>query len=52
MLVGVAEEGGNLLFLARVERAGVDFSTSLLDLLYQRFELGAVAATGKHGETL
>ena len=52
MLVGITEEGSDLLFLARVERAGVDFSAGLLDLLHQRFELGAVAAAGEHGESL
>ena len=52
MLVGIAEEGDDLLFLARIERAGVNFTAGLLDLLDQRFELGAVAAPGEHRESL
>src|SRR6478609_1218580 len=52
VLVGIAEECGNFFFLARIERAGVDFPTGLLDLLHERFELGAVAAPGEHRESL
>ena len=48
MLVGIAEEGDDFLFLARIERAGVNFAAGRLDLLDQRFELGAVAAPGEH----
>src|SRR5229473_1667446 len=51
VLVGVAKEGGDFLLLARIERARVDFSARRLDLLHQRFELGTVAAPGKHRET-
>ena len=47
MLVGVVEEGDDLLFLARIERTGVDLAAGRLDLLDQRLELGAVAAAGK-----
>src|SRR5450432_650471 len=50
MLVGVSEEGDDFLLLARIERARVDFSPRGLDLLDQRFELGAVAAPGEHRE--
>ena len=35
---------------ARIERARVDFAAGRLDLLHQRFELGAVAAPGEHRE--
>ena len=52
VLVGIAEEGDDLLLLARIERARVNFAAGLLDLLDQRFELGAVAAPGEHREAL
>ena len=44
MLVGVVEEGGDLLLLARVERTGMDLAAGRLDLLDQRRELVAVTA--------
>src|SRR5438045_9371104 len=40
------------LFFACVERARVNFAAGLLDLLDQRFELGAVAPPGEHREAL
>ena len=52
MLVGIAEEGDDLLLLACIERARVNFAAGLLDLLDQRFELGAVAAPGEHRKAL
>ena len=52
VLVGIAKEGDDLLFLAGVERARVDFAAGLLDLLDQRFELGAVATPGEYREAL
>src|SRR5215470_6089490 len=51
MLVGVVEEGNDLLLLARIERSGVDLAAGRLDLLNQGFELGAVAAAGEDRET-
>ena len=50
VLVGIVEEGDDLLFLARVERTGVDLAARGLDLLDQRRELVAVAAAGEDGE--
>jgi hypothetical protein len=52
VLVGIAKEGDDLLFLACVERARVNFAAGLLDLLDQRLELGAITAPGKHREAL
>jgi hypothetical protein len=52
VLVRVVEKGGDLLLLARVERAAEDGSAEGLDLLYQRFELFAVATAGKDGKAL
>jgi len=43
MLVGVIEEGRDLLLLPRVERARDNRPAGRLDLLDQGFELGAVA---------
>ena len=43
VLVGVIEEGRDLVFLPRIERARDDRSARGLDLLDQRLELGAVA---------
>jgi hypothetical protein len=51
VFVGVGKEGGDLLLLSRVERAGVDFTTGRLDLLDQRLQLGAVAAPGEDRKT-
>ena len=48
MLVGVFQERDDFLFLARIERARVNLAPGRLDLLDQRFELGAVAAPGEH----
>ena len=48
MLVGVVEEGGDFLLLARIERTAVDFSARRLDFLHQRLELLAVTAPGEH----
>src|SRR4051812_38184508 len=45
VLVGVAEKRDDLVFLARIERARVNFAAGLFDLLDERFELGAVAAS-------
>ena len=50
MLVGVVEEGGDLVLLPRIERARHDRSAGGLDLLHQRLELGAVAPAGEHGK--
>jgi hypothetical protein len=52
MLVGISEEGDDLLLLARIERARLDFAAGRLDLLHQRFELGTVAAPGEHRKPL
>src|SRR4051812_4066364 len=52
MLVGIAEERDDLLLLACIERACVNFPAGLLDLLDERFELGAVTAPGKYREAL
>src|SRR5205085_6444323 len=50
LLVGVVEEGGDLLLLSRIERTGVDFTALGLDLLHQRLQLGAVASSGENRE--
>ena len=52
MLVGVIEEGDDLLLLARIERTGMDLAAGRLDLLDQRLELGAVAAAGENRKSL
>ena len=52
MLVGVIEEGDDLLLLARIERAGMDLAAGRLDLLDQRLELGAVTAAGENRKSL
>jgi hypothetical protein len=52
VLVGVIQEGDDLLLLARIERTGVDFAASGLDLLDQRRQLVAVAAAGEDGKAL
>jgi hypothetical protein len=44
MLIRIAKEGNNLLLLARIEGACVDFASGFLDFLDQRLKLGAVAA--------
>src|SRR4029077_17012698 len=51
VLVGIGEEGGDLLLLARLERAGVNLAAEGLDLLDQRLQLGAVAASGENRKT-
>src|SRR3954454_1196490 len=52
VLVGIAEKRDDLVFLARIERARVNFAAGLLDLLDERFELGGVAASRKHRKAL
>src|SRR3954454_24434215 len=52
MLVGIVEKRDDLVFLARIERARVNFAAGLLDLLDERVELGAVAATGENRKAL
>jgi hypothetical protein len=52
MLIGIVEERDNLLLHARIERARVDLATGGLDLLGQRRELVAVAATGEDRKAL
>jgi len=52
MLIRIAKEGNNLLLLARIEGACVDFASGFLDFLDQRLKLGAVAAPGEHRKTL
>ena len=49
--VGVGEEGGGFVLLARIERAAEDGAAGSLDFLHQRLELFAVAAAGEHGES-
>src|SRR5216684_2571890 len=48
MLIGVVEEGDDLLLLARIERAGMDLAAASLDVLDQRRELVAVAPAGEY----
>src|SRR5258705_219900 len=50
VLVGVIEEGRDLLLLPRVQRAREDRSSGALDFLDQRLELGAIAPPREHGE--
>src|SRR5712671_645143 len=50
VFVGVPQEGDDFLLLARIQRARVDLSPGRLDLLHQRFQLGAVAAAGEYRE--
>src|SRR5205085_9780320 len=50
LLVGVVEEGRDLLLLPRIERTGVDFTAGRLDLFYQRLQLGTVASSGENRE--
>jgi len=52
VLVGVIEEGCDLLLLARVERTAVDLAAGGLDLLDQRRQLVAVAAACEDGKAL
>src|SRR3954447_5759949 len=52
VLVGIAEKRDDLVLLARIERARVNFAAGLLDLLDERFELGAVAASREHRKAL
>ena len=51
-LVRVAKEGNDLLFLACIERARVNFASGFFDFLDQRLKLRAVATPGKHREAL
>ncbi|MGY4446560.1 hypothetical protein ACVWZR_001220 [Bradyrhizobium sp. i1.3.1] len=51
MLVGVIEEGDDLLLFACIERARVNLAAGGLDVLHQRRQLVAVAAPGKDRET-
>ena len=48
--VGLLQEGGDVLFLARIERAAEDPAAGRLDLGDQRRQLVAVAAAGEDGE--
>src|SRR6266403_288223 len=50
VLVGVIEEGRDLLLLPRIQRAREDRPSGALDFLDQRLELGAIAPTCEHGE--
>ena len=50
VLVGVIEEGRDLVLLARVQRTREDRSSGALDFLHQRLELGAIAPPREHGE--
>jgi hypothetical protein len=52
VFVRIAKEGDNLLFLACIEGARVDFASGFLDFLDQRLKLGAVATPGEHREAL
>jgi hypothetical protein len=52
MLVGVIEEGCDLVLLPRVERAGDNRAAGRFNVLHQRLEFGAVAAACEHGEPL
>src|SRR6266446_72440 len=51
VLVGVIEEGRDLVLLPRIQRAREDRSSGALDFLHQRLELGAVAPPGEYGES-
>ena len=51
VLVGRPQERRDVVFLARVERAGDDASARGFDVGDQRRELLAVPASGEHGET-
>ena len=48
MLVGIAEERDNLVFLTCIERARLNFSACFLNLLHQRLEFGAIPAPGEY----
>jgi hypothetical protein len=48
MLVGVVEEGDDLLLLARIERPRVDLAAGGLDIRNQGRQLVAVAAAGEN----
>jgi hypothetical protein len=50
VLVGVLQERGQVIFLARVERARGDSAAVCLDLGDQRRELVALPAAGENGE--
>src|SRR3954468_17865707 len=52
VLVGVVQEGDDLLLLARVERTCVNLAAGGLDLLDQRRQLVAVAAAGEDSKAL
>src|SRR5262249_41517927 len=51
MLVRIVEERDDLLFLARIERTGMDLAAGGLDLLDQGQELFAITAASEDGET-
>ena len=52
MRVGLAHEGGDVVFLARVQPARDERAAGGFDLLDQRRELVAVAPAGEDGEAL